>query len=140
MTPAMCRVKHDPPRSYGDCLRACVATVMDVGPETMPHFADMAATADEALASARRWLGEYGWTVACFAFPGSESLDDLLAYMGEINSTVTWLLFGSTGPDGGDHVNVCQGGKIVHDPAWSPTSIKSPTSAGIWQIWVIARA
>jgi len=144
MQPVMCRVKHEPPRSYGDCLRACVATIMDLDAEDVPHFADLGATADEAIASARRWLGDRGLTVACFAFPGDLALSEVLEYMGQTNPTVTWLLFGSTGhPDmigsGGDHVNVCQGGKIVHDPAWVPTSIKSPTSAGVWQVWVVSR-
>lgn len=139
----MCRVKHQPPDSYGDCLRACVATVLDLDAEQVPHFADCGASADEALAHARRWLGERGLTVACFAFPGSEPLSDVMEYMGAMNNGVTWLLFGSTAKrgasDGGDHVNVCRGGVVAHDPAWVPTSIKTPTSAGIWQIWVICR-
>ena len=144
MTPTMCQPKHAPPASYGDCLRACVATVMDLPSEQVPHFADAGASADDALSHARRWLGERGLTVACFAFPGSESLSDVLEFMDRMNPTVTWLLFGSTThPDvrepASDHVNVCQGGRVVHDPAWIPTSIKSPTSGGVWQIWVIAR-
>lgn len=144
MTPVMCRVKHDPPRSYGDCLRACIATVLDLDAEQVPHFADMGATGVEAVASARRWLADRGLTIAAFAFPGSETLSDVLEYMGEMNPGVTWLLFGSTARPGepctgGDHVNVCQGGAVVHDPAWVPSSIKSPTSEGVWQIWVVSR-
>lgn len=144
MTPATCRIKHDPPHSYGDCLRACIATVMDTDTEQVPHFADMGATADEALASARRWLSGRGLTIAGFVFPGSESLPDLLGWMGENNPTVTWLLFGSTRhPDGsghgGDHVVVCRGGEVVHDPQWIPNRIKSPHSTGHWFIWVVAR-
>jgi len=144
MTPVMCRTKHQPPTSYGDCLRACVATVVDMDGDNVPHFADNGATGDEALDRARDWLVPRGLTVACFAFPGAIALPDLLEYMETMNPTVTWLLFGSTalGPGkgaGGDHVNVCQGGKVVHDPAWIPTSIKSPTSDGIWQVWVVSR-
>lgn len=139
MTPTYCKTTHKPPHSYGDCLRACVATVMDFEPDFVPHFADKGASADEALSDARKWFKQRGLTIACFAFPGTESLSDVLDFMQGMNPTVTWLLFGSTGPDGGDHVNVCQGGKIVHDPSWVPSSIKQPTSGGIWQIWVIAR-
>lgn len=139
VTPVNCRVKHDPPRTYGDCLRCCIATVMDLDAERVPHFADMGATAQEALASARRWLGERRLTIAGFAFPGDESLDALMAWMGEMNPTVTWLLFGNTGPQGGDHVVVCQGGAVVHDPAWVKSSIKQPGSGGQWEIWLICR-
>lgn len=144
MQPATCRIRHEPPLKYGDCLRACIATVMDRDTEQVPHFADLGASGEEALAHARRWLGRRNLTIATFAFPGDMPLSDVLDWMGQANPTVTWLLFGSTAhPDmlhgGGDHVVVCQGGEIVHDPAWVRSSIKSATSAGIWQIWVIAR-
>lgn len=143
MTPVMCRVKHDPPHSYGDCLRACIATVMDMDAEQVPHFADMGATANETLASARRWLASRGLTIATFAMPGDEPLASLLEWMEQMNPTVTWLLFGATGVSGdGLHVNVCQGGRVVHDPGWIPSSIKSPYREGdvsIWQIWVVSR-
>lgn len=143
MTPAMCQTKHEPPSSYGDCLRACIATIMDLPPEQVPHFADKGATAQEALAHARQWLGEQGLTIATFGLPGSEPLSDVLEYMGSVNSTVTWLLFGSTDLEAVSlHVNVCHGGQVVHDPAWVPTSIKSPYREGdesVWQIWVVSK-
>lgn len=147
MTPVTCAVTHAPPSSYGDCLRACIATIMDLPAEDVPHFADKGASAAEALAHARQWLGEQGLTIATFALPGSEPLSDVLEWMGHMNPTVTWLLFGSTThPDvleaASLHVNVCQGGKVVHDPAWVPTSIKSPYREGgesVWQIWVVCR-
>jgi len=140
VTPQFCKMKHQPPHSYGDCLRACVATVMDFEPDFVPHFADKGVSGEQALADVRKWFGQRGLTVACFAFPGSESLSDLLDFMEQMNPTVTYLLFGSTTTDGpSDHVNVCKGGKIIHDPSWVPNSIKAPSSDGIWQIWVIAR-
>ncbi len=139
MTPQHCITKHDPPYSYGDCLRACIATILDLDAEQVPHFADRGVSAEDALAHVRQWLAPQGLTIASFALPGSEPLSGVMEYMEQMNPTVTWLLFGSTGPDGGDHVNVCSGGRVVHDPAWVPVSIKSAASAGIWQIWVICR-
>lgn len=147
MTPVSCTTTHRPPSSYGDCLRACIATVMDMPPEQVPHFADLGATGQEALASARRWLAGHGLTIATFALPGSEPLSEVMDFMEQTNPTVTWLLFGSTThPDvleaASLHVNVCQGGRVVHDPAWVPNSIKSPyreRGESVWQIWVIAR-
>lgn len=143
MTPTTCTITHNPPSSYGDCLRACIATVMDLPAERVPHFADLGATAEESLASTRRFLADYGLTIATFAFPGSEPLASLMEWMEGMNPTVTWLLFGSTNVSGdGLHVNVCQGGRVVHDPAWIPSSIKAPYVEGdesVWQIWVVSR-
>lgn len=139
MTPAMCRVKHNPPQSYGDCLRACIASVMDLDAEHVPHFADMCARGDEARASARRWLGLRGLTITAFALDGDETVQGVLDWMAENNPDTTWLLFGSTGSDGGDHVVVCRGGAVVHDPAWYPSSIKRVGSCGYWEIWVVSK-
>lgn len=138
VTPAMCQVRHDPPHSYGDCIRACIATVMDTPCEQVPHFADLGASPDEALASVRRWLGLRGFTVASFGFPGSEPISDVMDYMGQANPGVTYLLFGQM-RGGGDHVVVCQGGEMVHNPAWVPGRLHTPTTAGHWQIWVVVR-
>lgn len=142
----MCQVKHAPPDSYGDCLRACIATVMDVPSEQVPHFADLGVDGEQALEHVRQWLAyRYKSTIATFALPGNEALSEVLEWMGSVNGTVTWLLFGSLTPEGqapqpgSDHVVVCQGGSVVHNPAWIPCSLKQATSAGIWQIWVVSR-
>lgn len=143
MTPQTCMTTHKPPHSYGDCLRACIATILDLPAEDVPHFADCGVSASDTLAHARKWLGERGLTIATFAFPGDGPVSDVLEYMGQSNPTVTWMLFGSTSDDQSDmHVNVCQGGKVAHDPAWVPTSIKQPYREGdqsVWQIWIVAR-
>ena len=143
MTPAMCRTKHNPPHSFGDCLRACIATILDLDTDFVPHFADKGVDATETLAHVRRWLGERGLTIAHFGFPGSMPLSDVMDFMGQMNPGVTWLLFGDTGTTGdGLHVNVCQGGSVVHDPAWIPSSIKHPfvqDGEAVWQIWLVVR-
>jgi len=144
VTPVVCRTRHNPPKSYGDCLRACIASIMDLEPEHVPHFADMGATGEEARASARRWLGLRGLTITAFALDGGETVEGVLDWMGANNPDSTWLLFGSTArygepSSGGDHVVVCQGGSVVHDPAWVPTSIKRVGSCGYWEIWVVSR-
>lgn len=161
MTPAMCRTKHNPPHSYGDCLRACIATILDLDTDFVPHFADKGVDATETLVHVRRWLGQRGLTVATLAMPGkpgpkekcpscstvfrSEGYDvhEVLEWMGQMNPGVTWLLFGDTGTTGdGLHVNVCQGGSVVHDPAWIPSSIKHPfvqDGEAVWQIWLVVR-
>lgn len=140
MLPAMCRTPHRPPESYGDCLRACIATVMDVAnPDQVPHFHHDGPSGPVAMQRVRDWLHPQGYSFTGFAMPGDVAVSDVLAWMGEQNPETTWLLMGSTGADGGDHVNVCQGGRVVHDPAWIPTSIKTVGSSGFWEIWVVSR-
>lgn len=38
MTPVDCEFEHDPPRQNGDCLRACVASLLDLPLSEVPHF------------------------------------------------------------------------------------------------------
>ena len=143
MTPTTCTTTHNPPHSYGDCLRACIATILDLPAEDVPHFADCGVSAHDTLAHARAWLKSRSLTIATFAYPGDEPVADVLEYMSRSNPDAIWMLFGSTSDDQTDmHVNVCRGGKVVHDPAWVPTSIKQPYREGgdsVWQIWLVSR-
>lgn len=136
MTPAVSRIKHDPPHSYGDCLRACIATVMDVQIETVPHFAADGVDGDVAMARVREYLSPMAPFIV--AWPGDIALADLLDMMKLLNPQSTYILFGGTN-DGGDHCVVCQGGKIVHNPAWYGCSIVGPLSNGTWQVLVVGR-
>lgn len=67
-----------------------------------------------------------------------EPLDVILTFMGELNPDSVYLLFGST-DSGGDHVVVCEGGRVLHNPAWYGCSLVGPSSHGYWQVLVIAR-
>ena len=126
MTPTMCRVKHDPPRSYGDCLRGLTITALGLAgpPDEQEHTcsscgAKSVITVDEG-----------------------NTLEGVLDWMGKQNPDTTWMLFGSTAPEGRsgeDHVVVCQGGSVVHDPAWVPSSIKGVGSCGYWEVWVVSK-
>lgn len=37
MKPVYMTVTHDPPNSYGDCFRCCVASILEVNVEEVPH-------------------------------------------------------------------------------------------------------
>ena len=142
MRPVMCRNRHEPPKSYGDCLRACIASIMDLHPEHVPHFADGGRDGAEVRRLAREWLS-HPWRLTITAFAlDDQPLQDVMDWMGANNPDTTWLLFGSTTrapAANADHVVVCQGGAVVHDPAWVPTSIKRVGTCGYWEIWVVSR-
>lgn len=137
MTPVTCRVSHKPPEQYGDCLRACIASIMDRDAETVPNFADGGVDAITAWQLVRSWLAPQGLSVFITNYP-PEPLDDLLAMMQESNPDCHYILFGNTA-EGMAHCVVGKGGKIVHNPAWVGCSIVGPLSEGAWSVWVIAR-
>jgi hypothetical protein len=138
MTPTHCITKHNPPHTYGDCMRACVATILDMPTADLPNFADGGVDADSAFAEMRRWLLLIGLAPFITAYPGEHSMADLLEMQGALNPSSIYVLFGSTN-SGGDHCVVCEGGSIVHNPAWYGCDLIGPMSNGTWQLLVLGR-
>jgi len=118
MTPTVCQVKHDPPNTYGDCLRACICTIFDLDPPAVPHFAWDNPDGDTLIARLRAYLAGRSMQPMWVMFSGSQS--DVLDHMGEVNGGVTYLLFNDK------HVVVCKGGKVGHDPAWDARPMSEP--------------
>lgn len=140
MIPVHCRVKDDPEKGIiGDCMRACVASILELEPEDVPHFVQLAsANADEAFRLQNEWLAARKLSTFVVCYPGEISLDDLLAIQGG-NGSAYYILNGSTGE--GDHAVVCRGGAIVHDPAWYRVPFVGPSvDSGMWIIYVLAVA
>lgn len=138
MTPVNCRVKHDPDNNqYGDCIRACVATVMDLDAEDVPHFVHDDPDWETAVGRMNRWLGMYGLTAFFVGYP-PDPIEDVFKSMQDVNSETTYLLFGRT--NHGDHVVVCKGGEIIHDPSWIKSPLIGPLSVGMWQVMVLAKS
>ena len=140
MTPVMCHVKHDPEAgTYGDCLRVCVASLLDLEAADVTHF--FHDDCDGATGNARlvEFLSGQGYAPFWSHYPGELSLDDVLGHQGAQNPTCHYLLFGRVA-SGGDHVVVCKGGEIVHDPAWLQSPLIGPNETGFWGVMVLARA
>lgn len=137
MTPVNCRIKHAPPDQYGDCIRACIATVLDADAEAVPHFAHDNPSPDVLMQRIRDYLRPNGHTIFITQYP-PVPLDELLTVQATVNPDAVYLLFGGV-DGGGDHVVVCRGGAVVHNPAWYHCSIVQPASHGMWQVLVVAR-
>lgn len=137
MTPALCRVKHQPPTSYGDCVRACVATVMDLDTEQVPHFVHDGCNGEVMQNRIREWLALHKYVPFWAHYPGEANLEEVLSIVGDQNPGVPYLLYGHTGE--GDHVVVCVGSEIVHNPAWYRIALRTCASWGTWSVMVIAR-
>lgn len=137
MKPVTCTVKHNPPESFGDCVRACVASILEMRAETVPHFADDGCNGDEMMNRIRDFLAPMGLAPVIVPFDGSASLSDLLL-LWKMNSFESHaILFCRSG--GSDHAVVMYDGRVVHNPAWYAGLIDGPTSSGFWHVLVLVR-
>jgi len=140
MTPVFCRVKHDPETGrYGDCVRACVASILDMeaNPEAVPHFAHDNAAPEIVNQRLREYLATRGLAPWISHYDPDLSRESLLDVLAESGPGVHFMLYGRT-ESGGDHVVVCCDGKVVHDPAWYASPLVRGGLQGSWQVVVFA--
>jgi hypothetical protein len=135
MIPALCRVKHDPEAgTYGDCMRACIATMLSLDTEDVPHFYHDDCDGVTGQARIRDWLALRGYTMFITGIEGYATWADIMEMMSGNNSGVAYLLIGTL-ESGGRHAVVCQGGTLFHNPAWIAEPFKP--AAEPWVICVI---
>ena len=138
MIPAQCMVNHNPPFSYGDCVRACVASLLELPTEEVRHFFKDGCDGATGQARMSEWLLERSYAPFFVHTDGAQSLAEVLQYMAVNNPNVFYMLFGST--ESGGHVVIGRGGEIVHNPAWTGGQLVGPQSNGFWTICVLTRA
>lgn len=118
-----CKSPHTPPLSYGDCVRACVATLTN--DSEVPHvFQGQSSNVSWGLL--RSYLKSKGLDIALCV------VDDPFEQIGELNPEIPYLLL--CGTDYGDHAVICLNGKVWHDPAEPEVEIKGEHSSGFWVI------
>lgn len=131
MIPRNCHVKHNPPYQYADCVRACVATMIDR--DDVPHVFDGRAF-DKAWQDLRIWLRiMYGKTLSIFP------TEDHAEFMKENNPGTAYMLLCSAS-SGGDHAIICRDGARIHDPAWYKSAEYKQHSLGCYFICIIGDA
>lgn len=129
-------VKHDPPKSYGDCLRASVACILNrPSVHDVHHFYHDGCDGKTGMARLRAYCKSIGFIPWTNSFSGEHSLKEVLEFIALQNPDTNYLLFGKT-TSGCDHVVICRNDKIIHNVAWSGCDIVSPTSQSYWQIMV----
>lgn len=136
MTPAKMLVKHDPSAgTFGDCARCCVAAMLDLAPEMVPHFyeAGSAKTDDEAWNDIQSFLAGLGLAAVAFYFGEPATLSDVLNSMAHNNPNTYYILGGDSHNAG--HWVIALNGEIVMDPAPSNSGLIGPTD-GYWQVVV----
>jgi hypothetical protein len=136
ITNLMCTVKHDPPNTYGDCFRACVASLLSFSSiNDVPHFY-RDGDDNRGLAEFKGWLsGHASMRPFYTAIGGAATIDDVFAMMAGVNADIEYLLFCQCG--GENHVLICKNDKIIHDPSWYRSKITGPCDNGYWVIMVL---
>ena len=104
---------HDPAAGvFGDCMRACIASVLELPREDVPHFLATNPGENECERAINTWLAQHG----LYLF--TVSYDSFLSYL-ECNPglNIYHLIYGPSPRSGvGLHAVVGRNGEIAHDP------------------------
>lgn len=118
---------------FGDCLRAAVASVLELNLDDVPHFRWGAEDGDpvsirKMWSDLHIWLRARGLNLLHYDVV-AETLAEALAWCGKYNGG-SYLLLGGMGPGGQGHVIVTHRGRVVHDPGRTAGSSKKPALSG----------
>lgn len=130
-----CKVKHEPPESYGDCMKACIDTILDR--DDTPHVFDD-RPGEEAWSIMREWLASIGYSPFITCFPGELSLEEFFEQIKVNNPNAVFMLLARTNT-GEDHAVICENAEVVHNPAWVRQPIERPHSMGVWVVVVLGK-
>lgn len=126
MTPLKQLIKHDPDNgAYGDCHRTCIASLLNIRPEDVPHFCDHSA--NDWKERQRDWLASHGLITAAIPISGDFDLAWLLESLRNVSPGVPFIL-GGTSSLGCNHSVVVMDGVIASDP--SGNGISGPCDDG----------
>lgn len=116
-------------RQYGDCHRAVLASLFEMPLADVPHFCEDGPGPDRFDARVAAWLAERN--LSSVTFPLTGSLQSVLAGISRSCPQSYWMLSG-TSRGGVDHMVICRGAEIVHDPARGSMGLVGPCSNGYW--------
>lgn len=121
----------------GDCLRACVASVLGLEAEEVPHFFHDKCTAEIGAERLKDFARGRGLVPCYIIYPGSVPMEQVLEYWGGMNPDVPAILYGSTQDE--EHCVVILDGEVKHNPAWSNSPLVGPTSENLWYVLVFVK-
>jgi len=135
MIKVSCQVSHDPEKgTYGDCLRACIATMLEKPSNDVPHFYHDGCDGNEGNKRLQEYLKTQN-LIACYQYFESAPVDEVKQHMKVLNPEVVYLLMGSTAT--GDHIVICKNDEVLHNPNWGGQPIIKPTSLGVTVVMVL---
>jgi|GEM_PF-827209 hypothetical protein len=132
MIPVYQELLHDPEKENGDCFRACVATLLGLTLEQVPHFCRKGNDGNW-FNEFQEWLKARGWT--CFSV---SSGDPDGWFMSVAMSDAVYLLAGPSPRFEGElHQVLARGGEIIHDPHPDNTGLLPPAEGEYWEATIV---
>jgi len=119
------RYLHDPDHGIiGDCHRTAFACILDLNRDLVPHWGEIYYNdTAEWTKAVNDWLRSIGYVLVSVPLTGS--LETVLECANNMFNDAYWLLTGESSTHV-NHVVVCCGGKIVHDPSLVDSGIIGP--------------
>lgn len=119
--------RHRPEEGiFGDCHRTCIAMLLGLDRDEVPHFLHDDCGAEEFKRRVGEWLGERGLCELFMVWDGGSDIGDILRTVEHLNPGVPFILGGKS-RTGVNHSVVCQGGEMVGDPSLTDAGIIGPT-------------
>lgn len=136
MIPVFNSVPHRPPKSYGDCFRACLSSILE---RELPHV--LHDGCDGVLKLARINEELYRDGLAYLEIPLMyEQVSDVLAWGDYVTqeNRIHYLLLGTTF-EGIGHYVVCHGSEIIHNPDKAAMIVRPFDDGAYWLGFVVHR-
>lgn len=135
MIPVFQRIRHRPDEGiWGNCHRACIASILNLTYEEVPHFAHGGPTAEEFQSREREFLLFRGFVPIVIAYLAESGLEAILRAVGFMNPN-TYYILGGTTAGGTPHSVIGFNDKVVHDP--NGAGIVGPLNDGLYYITFI---
>lgn len=139
MTPHKQLFQHNPAAGiWGDCFRTCIASLLDVLPEAVPHrHADLDWYEQRDLIDA--WLAPQRLRLINFAIRWPDSTPQELCEYTAYMRPGRFMLSGRH-QTGTAHVVVADATGIIHDPCPLNMGLAGPFESGSWWLTFIGAA
>lgn len=143
MRPQLQTSAEDGSAMLGDCHRTCIAMILDMDRDEVPHFMEHVpknadAESPEAQAAERaerEWMAARGLVPIHWGYTGDTSLEEVLKVLRLCSGT--GLILGCTSGAGFNHSVVVYDGRI-YNPAGGNATIAGPMRDGFWVVTAYA--
>jgi hypothetical protein len=126
--------------SAGDCFRACVASILELPLDNVPHFFQGQRTGSvispERETAMQDWFGQLGLGFVTLALQ-TNTPGQAMALFGNRYPDLYYILIGQTWK-GVNHAVVCRGTYVAHDPARPTIGLAGPQTNGVFTVGIIA--
>lgn len=108
-----------------DCWRTCIASIVGMRAEDVPHFYGVAGWDTElGEAMAKQWLHDRGFNLLTVHFDGSMSFEQSLEIFAKVTDGLYYIMSGRSKAKGLNHAVICKGSQVVLDPLYGKESVE----------------